>query len=629
MSTLDKVIAAHDYIILNTKYDYDTYYAVTENSGEANENAYNAYGVFFDKKAVCAGYAMAFNALMKHEGIGFRYVESNDMNHAWSMVELDGKWYHVDCTWDDPAFSKTDDMDMEGYVNHEYFLLSDTDIKELDNPHYGWDEDAPKADSGIFNESFIKNIDTGIFFFDGRCYYGGDYFFGGKLYSNLTEVSDEQEINIGNLKVYALAKKGNYLYFSASENDKYQANMICRYGLVDKTFTKMLELTSENERITELSLDEDTIRYVLNEGNSYKVKNLSTKMRKIDYMRDIPQGHWAYRAIDYVMEEGIFKGESEDFFNLNDNITRAEFCQMIYNYMFDGEIPSPEEHIFDDVSTENWFYNAVNVCYEKGIIKGYGASFKPNDPIKREDASLIMMRIELGEEAIANYDTKAKLENLDYMNMYYRDLDKISPYAYNAMVASLGDIFNGDERNNINPQNNIIRAECAQMMYNYLREEIEVKNFKSDRVEMRFEYFESYNFYERYMYVIRSVKELQDFYNKYNKYYQLDQKINEATGDPYGFIVDCKKYDENYFKENVLILVKMDSTGPYNKVTIKAIGEGENRYTTIEFRKVGKGGPGRDELVMYHYFIEVDKDDMPGGEVDMGIVVSGKVNILK
>ena len=79
------------------------------------------------------------------------------------------------------------------------------------------------------------------------------------------------------------------------------------------------------------------------------------------------------------------------------------------------------------------------------------------------------MRIKIGEDAIKTYNTEEKLQNLNNENKYYNDLSSISDYAYNAMIASLGEIFNGDENGNINPLNSITRAQCAQMMYNYLQ----------------------------------------------------------------------------------------------------------------------------------------------------------------
>lgn len=53
--------------------------------------------------------------------------------HAWNIVQIDGEWYHVDTTWDDPIPNR------EGYVRYEYFLKSDAamsfDHNNWDTPH--------------------------------------------------------------------------------------------------------------------------------------------------------------------------------------------------------------------------------------------------------------------------------------------------------------------------------------------------------------------------------------------------------------------------------------------------------------------------------------------------------------
>ena len=49
------------------------------------------------------------------------------MNHIWNLIKIDGKWYHVDVTWDDPI------MDKPGRVKHDNFLRSDDGIKDTDH----------------------------------------------------------------------------------------------------------------------------------------------------------------------------------------------------------------------------------------------------------------------------------------------------------------------------------------------------------------------------------------------------------------------------------------------------------------------------------------------------------------
>ena len=52
-------------------------------------------------------------------------VPSIECNHMWNKIKIDGKWYNVDVTADDPT------PNMSTYTNHSSFLLSDEDIKTV------------------------------------------------------------------------------------------------------------------------------------------------------------------------------------------------------------------------------------------------------------------------------------------------------------------------------------------------------------------------------------------------------------------------------------------------------------------------------------------------------------------
>lgn len=130
MSDADKVKVIHDYIILNCAYDYNNYLA-----GTVSFEDRLAAGVLCNKSAVCQGYAAAFNMLCRR--VGIRCVvttgtapSSND-EHAWNMVLIDGKIYHVDVTHDDPV------PDMTGRISYRYYMLSDMEMTELG---YVWDK---------------------------------------------------------------------------------------------------------------------------------------------------------------------------------------------------------------------------------------------------------------------------------------------------------------------------------------------------------------------------------------------------------------------------------------------------------------------------------------------------------
>lgn len=77
---------------------------------EGNNNKYNLYGAIVETKVVCEGYARMFKYIMDGLDIPCILVSGTATNsdgetelHAWNYVELNGQWYAIDVTWNDPV----------------------------------------------------------------------------------------------------------------------------------------------------------------------------------------------------------------------------------------------------------------------------------------------------------------------------------------------------------------------------------------------------------------------------------------------------------------------------------------------------------------------------------------------
>jgi len=97
-SQRDKAAAIHDAIIAGCSYDWDSYL-----TGDYAANTGNAYGCLVEGSCVCAGYAEAFQLIALRAGL--KSVRVGSGNHAWNLVRIDGKWYHIDSCWDDTSGS--------------------------------------------------------------------------------------------------------------------------------------------------------------------------------------------------------------------------------------------------------------------------------------------------------------------------------------------------------------------------------------------------------------------------------------------------------------------------------------------------------------------------------------------
>lgn len=102
MTDAEKVLAIHDWMCRNIRYDYDALKKIEQGIEltESERECYDSAGAILKGKAVCSGYSFAFVDFMELLNIPYEIVTSETMNHAWNEVKLDGEWYWIDNTWD-------------------------------------------------------------------------------------------------------------------------------------------------------------------------------------------------------------------------------------------------------------------------------------------------------------------------------------------------------------------------------------------------------------------------------------------------------------------------------------------------------------------------------------------------
>ena len=127
MPPKEKIRAIHDYIIDHTEYDKLKY----ENKNDDTYKSNTAYGVLIEGYGTCNGYADAMEIFLDKMNI-INYKISNE-EHIWNLVYLDGKWYHLDLTWDDPI--------SETNINRDtYFLITTKTLEELNDGTHNFDK---------------------------------------------------------------------------------------------------------------------------------------------------------------------------------------------------------------------------------------------------------------------------------------------------------------------------------------------------------------------------------------------------------------------------------------------------------------------------------------------------------
>lgn len=207
MSDFEKELALHDYLIANCTYDSGALRAIPKPS----ENSDNPYGALVNGEAICKGYTTTFSLFMGMAEIPCVIIHSEDTDgdeHAWNAVQLDGDWYYVDSTWDDPV------PDFDGrLVEHTYFnvskefmlerhVLSDKDPDTASDKYSYVNQQAVEISSvdevrGVIEAAFERGADSAEVIFtdpsaiNGKLEIKGSYAFaesGSELEKTLNEV---------------------------------------------------------------------------------------------------------------------------------------------------------------------------------------------------------------------------------------------------------------------------------------------------------------------------------------------------------------------------------------------------------------------------------------------------------
>ena len=143
---LEKVFYVHEWLVQNIAYD-------REHLSDDVQDDHNLRGALLEGTAVCDGYAKTYALTLRKLGITGVLVTSKDIGHAWNMVELDGNWYQVDCTWDDPV----DGSDQLGYCMHKHLLCT---TEEMNTNHNDDGDDSVAFDLENLGTQNIVNLAT-------------------------------------------------------------------------------------------------------------------------------------------------------------------------------------------------------------------------------------------------------------------------------------------------------------------------------------------------------------------------------------------------------------------------------------------------------------------------------------
>ena len=113
----EQLLLVHDFLIGHIAYDETL-------DSEKNQ----VISALLEGETLCQGYAQTFQLIGQRLGFDVLLIsgETGGTGHAWNLVKLDGKFYHIDVTHDDPL----PDGGPEAAAGHIHFLRSDSAMQE-------------------------------------------------------------------------------------------------------------------------------------------------------------------------------------------------------------------------------------------------------------------------------------------------------------------------------------------------------------------------------------------------------------------------------------------------------------------------------------------------------------------
>ena len=174
---------------------------------------------------------------------------------------------------------------------------------------------------------------------------------------------------------------------------------------------------------------------------------------------DVTTGDWFYEAVDYVFQRDLMNGTGGAQFTPNGTASRAMVATILWRMA--GEPQVNYAMSFADVPAGTWYTEAVRWAASEGIVTGYSdTKFGPDDPVTREQFAAMLYRYAqtLGEGFTGSWS----------FPLDFPDAAEVSDYAYEALCWMTKEkVLEGMEDGNLHPQSTATRAQLATMLMRF------------------------------------------------------------------------------------------------------------------------------------------------------------------
>ena len=341
---------------------------------------------------------------------GTKYtLKSSD--YPFTLEEGDKITFYIDA---DSDYTAKWNLDKESKSYSDEFTVRYKDI----------DEDGSTLHISFVKKSTIVDNDYPTLTFDIT---GGKH---GTVYRGTREYEDGDVISI---------KKNDKMTFKAKADKGYVAVWTYKGDTyVGDEYT--VKMGSKDAKLYVEFMDKDDIR-----------------LTELPF-RDVSKRDWYYDDVVYVYRKGYMDGMSSTRFGGELNTTRGQIVTILWRLT--GEPRATKRNPFTDVSSSQYYYDAISWAYDAGVVDGFDArTFKPDQNVTREQLAAILYRY-------------AKYMNLSTSGSAYlakyKDADKIANWAYDAMAwANYRGLINGTSATRIDPKGYATRAQIAAILHRF------------------------------------------------------------------------------------------------------------------------------------------------------------------
>ncbi|MDR0813948.1 MAG: leucine-rich repeat protein [Oscillospiraceae bacterium] len=173
---------------------------------------------------------------------------------------------------------------------------------------------------------------------------------------------------------------------------------------------------------------------------------------------DVTTADWFYNAVSYAYYNKLYAGIDDTHFNPHGTMTRGMLVTVMYQ--FAGKPQTTAANPFSDVPEEAWYAKAVVWAADNKVVSGIGGGqFAPDKNITREEVAAILYRFAKDYEKLDMSKTKA---------LSFADNEQISDFAKIPVSWCVANgIITGKNGNMFDPQGNATRAEVATMVHKF------------------------------------------------------------------------------------------------------------------------------------------------------------------